>query len=204
MINGRKVCLINAHLSIEPDVNINRKFEYEDLLKAMEKEEYVIVFGDFNAYTVSEFDVFKNAGYSVVNGGKFGTFDTWTNFDKPSSWTNKAIDNIIVSPNIEILSAKVDRRDLSDHNILIAELHILDKAPDPSTDTSTDTSSEPTGTVTNTDLPTTNTDTNSGTETPVDENKSPIGWIVGGIAAVLAIAAACFFAFRKKSPAAGK
>ncbi len=124
VLNGKKVCLIDAHLSIESDFSVNRKAEYEDLLKVMDQEEYVIVFGDFNAYTPSEFDVFKEAGYTVVNGGALGTFDTWTNFDKASTWTNKALDNIIVSSNITVLDAKVDRRDLSDHSMLVADLYL--------------------------------------------------------------------------------
>ncbi|MBP3300004.1 MAG: hypothetical protein J6M34_00690 [Clostridia bacterium] len=135
-INGKKVCLINAHCSLETNFSINRKAEFEELIRIMDQEKYVIVFGDFNAYNVSEFNLFKKAGYSVANGGEFGTFDTWTNFDKPSSWKNKAIDNIIVSPNIEILDVKVDRRDLSDHNMLIADIRLLDKAPEKNPGTS--------------------------------------------------------------------
>ena len=130
VINGKKICLINAHLSTESDVTVNRAAEYQDLLKVMEREEYVIVFGDFNAYTTAEFNVFKQAGYTVVNGDAFGTFDTWTNFDKPSTWTNKAIDNIIVSANITVLDARVDRRDLSDHSMLLADIYV-GEAPAP-------------------------------------------------------------------------
>lgn len=141
VINGKKVCLINAHLSLENDFNISRKSEYQDLLNVMAKQEYVIVFGDFNAYTTSEFDVFKQAGYTVVNGGEYGTFDTWTYFDRPSPWKNRAIDNIIVSSNIEVLGARVDRRDLSDHSMFIADLHIgvLSEGNQGNTESSNDT-----------------------------------------------------------------
>ena len=130
-INGKKVCIINAHCSLETDFNVARKAEFEELIRIMKQEQYVIVFGDFNAYSVAEFDLFKNAGFRIANGGSFGTFDTWTNFDKPSYWANKAIDNIIVSSNIKILDVKVDRRDLSDHNMLVADLQLLDKAEEP-------------------------------------------------------------------------
>ena len=124
VINGKKVCLLNAHCSLETDFGIRRKSEFEELIHVMNGEEYAILFGDFNAYSVSEFDLFTQAGYASANGGAFGTFDTWTNFDKPSSWKNKAIDNIIVSPKIQILRVNVDRRDLSDHSMLTAELLI--------------------------------------------------------------------------------
>lgn len=121
-IGGKRICLINAHCSLETDFQIQRKAEFEELIRIMDGEDYAIAFGDFNAYTVSEFDLFRQAGYAVANGGEFGSFDTWTHFDKPSSWSNMAIDNIIVSSNIQILRVSVDRRDLSDHNMLIAEL----------------------------------------------------------------------------------
>lgn len=122
MIHGNRVCLFNAHCSLETDFTINRKQEFEELIRIMNSEERVILFGDFNAYSVEEFDLFQKAGYSLSSGGKLGAFDTWTNFDKPSSWKNKAIDNIIVSSDIRILNVFVDRRDLSDHSMLVADL----------------------------------------------------------------------------------
>ena len=121
-IHGTRVCVLNAHCSLEPDFTVHRQTEFEELLRVMREEEHVILMGDFNAYSVSEFALFQKAGYRIANGGEFGTFDTWTNFDKPSSWKNKAIDNIIVSRDIRILNVSVDRRDLSDHNMLIADL----------------------------------------------------------------------------------
>lgn len=125
VIGDKKICLMNAHCSLEPDFLIHRKEEFEELIRIMNGEEYVILFGDFNAYSVSEFDLFRQAGYYVANGGECGTFDTWTHFDKPSSWENMAIDNIIVSHNIRIQAVQVDRRDLSDHNMLVADLSLM-------------------------------------------------------------------------------
>ena len=122
VIHGTRVCVLNAHCSLETDFTIHRKTEFEELLRAMCEEEYVILMGDFNAYSVSEFEIFQKAGYRIANGGEFGEFDTWPHFDKPSSWKNMAIDNIIVSRNIQILNVSVDRRDLSDHSMLIADL----------------------------------------------------------------------------------
>jgi len=121
-VRGTRVCVLNAHCSLEPDFTVHRQTEFEELLRVMNEEEHVILMGDFNAYSVSEFEFFQKAGYRIANGGEFGTFDTWTNFDKPSSWKNRAIDNIIVSRDIRILNVSVDRRDLSDHSMLIADL----------------------------------------------------------------------------------
>ena len=218
-INGKKVCLINAHLSIEPSFDVNRKAEYEDLLREMEKEEYVIVFGDFNAYTTREFKNFTDAGYSIANGGKKGIFATWTNFGKDSSWGNTAIDNIVVSPNIEILKVSCDRRELSDHNMLVAELRLLDEAPkdpDPSTDSSTATSTNSSADDTTDTAPNTTSDiaTNSSNVTETadatsnvtdvnDEEGSSalvIGLVVGAVV-VVAGAVVGFIFFKKKANA---
>jgi endonuclease/exonuclease/phosphatase family metal-dependent hydrolase len=122
VMDGKRVCLLNAHCSLEKNFQIHRKTEFEELVRVMNGEECAILFGDFNAYSVEEFELFTKAGYTIANGGVFGAFDTWTNFDKPSSWTNRAIDNIIVSAGIQIQSVTVDRRDLSDHSMLIAQL----------------------------------------------------------------------------------
>ena len=116
----------------------------------MNKEEYVILFGDFNAYTVSEFNLFTQAGYTLANCGKFGEFETWPHFDIEHSWKNEAIDNVIVSSNIKLLNVKADRRDLSDHSMLYADIQLIDKnhpepelnyVPVPETNASTNNSS---------------------------------------------------------------
>ena len=122
VIRGTRVCILNAHCSLETDFSIHRKAEFEELIRIASEEKHVILLGDFNAYSVSEFEIFQKAGYRIANGGEFGIFDTWTNFDKPSSWENRAIDNIIVSEDIRILNVSVDRRDLSDHSMLVADL----------------------------------------------------------------------------------
>ncbi|MBQ2271900.1 MAG: hypothetical protein II337_00405 [Clostridia bacterium] len=195
-INGKEIFLVNVHLGIEPDFNISRKAQYEDILNLLKDKEYFIMFGDFNAYTTSEFKVFKEAGYSVANGGAFGTFNTWTHFGTESSWKNQAIDNIVVSSNIKILKVKCDRRELSDHNMLIAELQILngDEEENTSTDTSTDTSAN-TNTNTVTDEPSASTNTDPKTSNVI----LPIAVIAGVV--VAAAAALCAFLFRKKSTA---
>lgn len=150
MINGKKVCLINAHCSIETTFETSRKQQFLELIEAMNKEEYVILFGDFNAYTVSEFNLFTQAGYTLANCGKFGEFETWPHFDIEHSWKNEAIDNVIVSSNIKLLNVKADRRDLSDHSMLYADIQLIDKnhpepelnyVPVPETNASTNNSS---------------------------------------------------------------
>lgn len=124
-IGGKNVCIINTHLSYDVNPAVHRAAEIAELIAAMNKETYVVVCCDFNVFTKSEFDAFKNAGYQLCNGGIFGWFDSWTNLGRPDNgWTNHAIDNIIVSQNIKIQNVKLDDRQLSDHAPLIAELLI--------------------------------------------------------------------------------
>ena len=122
-IDGKKICILNAHLSFEEDINVARKAQIEELISVADKEQYVIMLGDFNVFTVDEFKIFEDAGYAVANGGKFGNFNTWPNFGSTAAG-NRFLDNIIVNSNIEILEVSCDRRDLSDHAMLVAKLNL--------------------------------------------------------------------------------
>ena len=125
MYMNKSICIINAHCSTETNFDSYRKAEFEELLNIMKTNEYCIIMGDFNAFSVDEFQMFLDAGMDIANGNLFGTFESWSNFDKVHpEWKNKAIDNIIVTPNISIQNVTCDRRDLSDHSMLIAELDI--------------------------------------------------------------------------------
>lgn len=125
VIDNKRICVINAHTSSEVDFNTHRKAEFEELVSIMGSEEYAICCGDFNAFSKSEFDIFKNGGLKIANGDLFGWFDTWTNLDRPTSgWDNLSIDNIVTTANISIQNVVCDRQDLSDHNLLFAELLI--------------------------------------------------------------------------------
>lgn len=127
-INGKKVCIINAHLSFEEDININRKEEIVELLNIAQTEPYVIIAGDFNVFTPDEFQIFEEAGYSLANAGAFGEFNTWPNLGRnPTREVNRVLDNIIVGPGIKINSVQADDHQLSDHALLVAELELLEE-----------------------------------------------------------------------------
>lgn len=126
-IGGKKVCIINAHLSFEEDINTNRKEEMVELLNLAQGETYAIIAGDFNVFTADEFKIFEDAGYSLANAGDFGEFNTWPNLGRnPTADVNRVIDNIIVSPGIRINSVQVDDHQLSDHALLVAELELME------------------------------------------------------------------------------
>ena len=127
-IGGKQVCIINAHLSFEDDINTNRKEEIVQLLNMAQTEKYVIIAGDFNTFTADEFRIFEEAGYSLANAGAFGEFNTWPNLGRnPTANVNRVIDNIIVSPGIKINSVVAEDTMLSDHALLVAELQLLEE-----------------------------------------------------------------------------
>lgn len=126
-IDGKKVCIIDAHLSFEEDINVNRKEEMVELLNLAQGETYAIIAGDFNVFTADEFKIFEEAGYSLANAGAFGQFNTWPNLGRnPTAEVNRVIDNIIVSPGIRIKNAWAEDHQLSDHALLAAELELLE------------------------------------------------------------------------------
>ena len=120
-INGKEICVINAHNSTgtTEEAIATRKSEFEHLISLMRGEEYVILCGDFNAeVSVDEWKPFTDAGFCMANHGDFGSFVTCE--------PDYCIDNIIVSPNIKIRSVEVVEDALSDHDMLIADLQLLD------------------------------------------------------------------------------
>lgn len=60
--------------------------------------EYAVIMGDFNAWSASEYDVWKNAGYKVANCDYLGEIDTLR--DIPA-------DNIIVTPRLNIIKTEI-------------------------------------------------------------------------------------------------
>ncbi|MBR4864388.1 MAG: endonuclease/exonuclease/phosphatase family protein [Oscillospiraceae bacterium] len=128
VIGGKTVCIINAHLSFEEDINTNRKEEMVELLNAAQGEKYVVIAGDFNVFTPDEFEIFEEAGYSLANCGAFGEWNTWPNLGRnPNADVNRVLDNIIVSPGIKINNAYSYDHRLSDHAMVVAELELLEE-----------------------------------------------------------------------------
>ena len=78
--------------------------------------------GDFNTDTdVSEnYPMLKN--YDIANGYDGTWYPTCD-----EELGSRAIDNIIVSRNIEIVSVGMDQNLLSDHHMLYADLNLLDR-----------------------------------------------------------------------------
>ena len=111
-IDGETVHVIGTHCAFDlnnADVEID---QYEELINLCKDYKRVIILGDMNtAGGVSEFDLFKNAGYVLANHGYMGDYQTYKN-----SHPNRCLDNIMVKglamKKIEVIS---DPDNLSDH-----------------------------------------------------------------------------------------
>ena len=107
-VNGVLFDFFNTHLSFE-SLDL-RTGQYKKLAELLAKCETYILTGDFNTAVMTEFDVLPDA--TLVNNGKFGTF--------PSS--GKAIDNIVISKDWNVVDSGMGPKGHSDHILLWAEL----------------------------------------------------------------------------------
>ena len=122
-INGRKVSVYNTYLSSE-DKEL-RNHQMKDIIAAMDKDsnEYKIVFGDFNTdQSKKELKPFEDKGYKVANGYKDKWYNTY--LLKDENMKVNCIDNIIVSPNIDIVECEMfENKEIgSDHAAFVATL----------------------------------------------------------------------------------
>lgn len=141
-INGKTVAWYNTHLTYKTDsATLLRKYaQAEELFNDVENEEYAIITGDFNMYgqDLQSADYigigkqFADAGYKLVNWTPNTFVKTWTDAAAGTLDTFKdACDNIIVTPNIDVISVTFDTTKLSylngqpiDHIPVIAKLRI--------------------------------------------------------------------------------
>ena len=91
-----------------------RQKEYAMIIEELKKEEYFVLFGDFNGRTNAEYQIFADAGFPMANTG-LSTVET-----------GSMCDNIVVSPNMKIERVEIyDKQfNVSDHAVLYAEVLI--------------------------------------------------------------------------------
>ena len=103
-----------GHISETPAGNsLSQQLRQKQFATLIEDESILV--GDFNAQVGSEYDVFKNAGFSMVNNGSIGTLRE-----------TLCADNIIVSNGISISDYEVidDYKLNTDHLGLFANLSL--------------------------------------------------------------------------------
>lgn len=112
IINDIPTTLVSTHLAFDMNNEAVSRNQIEEIINRYRDEDNVILCGDWNAFDVSSFDLFKQAGYQVANHGEFGDFLTWS---------YSALDNIVVK-GFNIYRVYLRRTPLSDHNMIIAVL----------------------------------------------------------------------------------
>ena len=112
--NDKKVSIYNTHLSYESNEIILGQLEQLKLVINNDKNPYKIICGDFNTESLSVFEPLIRDGFKYSNNGSFKTYKT----------TPKALDNIIVSGNIDIKKVEmlISEDEASDHNLLKVEM----------------------------------------------------------------------------------
>ena len=129
-LNGRKVCIVNTHLDAHTEEN--RSKEIDEIISLVSNEEYLILCGDWNVNAKNKesndykntIKKFKDMGLKCCNDGVYETYY--------SANPKTALDDIIVSQNINIKSFIVDTQKLEnndfegpDHMPVIAYLEIF-------------------------------------------------------------------------------
>ena len=122
VINSKSVHFIQTHLSTEEALDGNRATSIQALVSRMANYEYCVVAGDFNIRDLTEWQPFVDAGYKLANNGFFGPMTTL--ISGSAGYTNRCIDNIIVSANIKIRNAFVPEVVLSDHAPLVTDIYV--------------------------------------------------------------------------------
>ena len=110
LIDGESIPIIVTHLAFDnnnPEVCTD---QIEELINIFDNESKIIIMGDFNVATPSEFDLFTNAGYQVANTGQYLTYSG-----------QKALDNI-VTKGLNIYNVGMMTTGLSDHYPLYADI----------------------------------------------------------------------------------
>lgn len=125
--DGKMISLYNLHTSWETIELRQRQFlEIIDRVNE-DPNEYKIIIGDFNADQFNEeFDIFLN-DFKFANGKDGVWHDTFPDKEADPDMKVHAIDNIVVTKNMNILDVKVDPSDKSDHLLFMANLELLDE-----------------------------------------------------------------------------
>ena len=110
-------CSVPFNFTTKSD-NTYQRMAYQELAQKFASEPFVIIAGDMEAVEKNDYNIFKDYGYTLCNGGEFGWFDTC---ETPIVNSCKALDNIVVK-GFNVIDVRMNLSPLSDHYPLIATL----------------------------------------------------------------------------------
>ena len=129
-INGKDITILSCHLAWQKDAAKTRKIQMQEIIEMLEDEERVILFGDWNVATTSEFDTLEDAGYRSINGSYLPlkrTFNYKQDYSESADESNdRYFDNILIK-GIFVGSLKVHEvydQLISDHLPISAKISL--------------------------------------------------------------------------------
>lgn len=118
-INGRKIKILNTHLSFENADQ--RKIQWDILQRVLTEQQMpYILMGDFNISDIGEFDYLK--GVNCVNNTAT-PYETFVG-DEVDGGGSRCLDNIFVSVDMTLVSGKMADTTASDHRPILAKIKI--------------------------------------------------------------------------------
>ena len=96
LVDETLVCLFNCHLAWQPEAVETRAAQKLEIFNSLVKDyDNAILFGDWNGNSEEEFNIFKENGYALCNGGYFAFQNTHSAIEQTIP-----LDNIIFKGNI--------------------------------------------------------------------------------------------------------
>ena len=116
VIDGTVVKLVSVHLAFDGEGSKNVVVnQLKELIAYCEQFEHVVLLGDWNINTFSEFNIFTNAGYSLGNADK----------DMPTYTSGSSLDNIVYK-GVTVTDFTLAGTNLSDHYALYCTITVND------------------------------------------------------------------------------
>lgn len=115
--DGKRLVIVETHLDLD---RAARAFQIGELVRRFAAEERIVVSGDFNVSSASEFEPFVRAGFHAANAGAFGVIPTHR---RRKFVLTPAIDNVFVKGLHLVGVRDADPRlEFSDHRPLVCRL----------------------------------------------------------------------------------
>ena len=95
-VEGKRIAIFNCHLAYQDTAEgaSVRALQIQEIIQMLSASDTAIIFGDFNTISDSEYNLFTNAGYTIMNGGYLPFEKTWDALN-----LQYAPDNIIIKGN---------------------------------------------------------------------------------------------------------
>ena len=114
---GKRIRVIAVHFATDAST---RAREITDVINQTSNDDYVIIMGDMNASSISEYDPFVAAGFTMANGGYLGSLLTW-NATSPTVPADNIVCKGFAMKKIELFGDAT----LTDHKAIMAELTLI-------------------------------------------------------------------------------